>query len=275
MSRNFREFTFRTSPKPILHKYLNQEMNYRIFSIALFENNLLNNAIYNDNYDLAKKLIEEGNKPDIYSLPLVNMESAHLKDFIYLLAYGPNDYNRLTQYTIENALNALIYIEDPTLLNNYLQSIIKSDNRTKNFINFEGYDRNDYRWIDKFIKLIKHNLQYNEGNRDELNIMLKLFYAFRFRFCNKYKSAVQLIQDLQSLGIKTLNGKILPNIYTKSFSYDNLFKQLAIETIKDLCNLLESDLDFKVNYYNDNVDFSLIKPAVIKNRDDDDDDDDQ
>jgi len=273
MSRNFKEFTFHTSPKPILHKYLNQEFNYRVFTVTLFENNLLNNAIYNDNYDLAKKLIEEGNKPDIYSLPLVNIESAHFKDFIYLLSYGPNDYNRLTQYTIDNALNALIYIEDHTLLDNYLQSIIKIDNRTKNFINFERYNRNDYRWVDTFIKLIKHKLSNNEGNRDELNNMLKLFYAFRFRFCNKYKSAIQLIKDLESLGIQRLNGKILPNIYTKSFSYDNLFKQLATETIKDLCNLLESDLDFKVDYYNHNVDFSLIKPAVIRNHDDDDDDD--
>ena len=33
----------------------------------------------------------------------------------------------------------------------------------------------------------------------------------------------------------------------------------------------ESDLDFRVNHYNDNVDLSLIKPAVIKNYDDDDD----
>jgi hypothetical protein len=270
MSRKFTKIISSKYPKNILYKYLYTEYNKAYFIINLFEDNKLNNAIYNNNYDLAKELIKEGEIPDLYSLPLVNMESDHFKDFIYLLTSVPNDSNILTQYSIENSLDALIYIEDPTLLNNYLQSIIKIYNKNiPGFLKYRGYNHNDYKWVDEYIKLIKDKLQNDEGNIDELNIMLKLFYSFRFRFCNSYESCKQLIADLQSLGIKTINKKPLPNIDDR---FDENIKNLGVETVQDLCSLLESDLDFKVDYYNDNVDFSLIKPAVIKNYDDYDDD---
>jgi len=277
MSRKFTKISNDNSRKPILHKYLNTEYDGDYFIIKLFEDNKLNNAIYDDNYDLAKELIEEGKKPDIYSLPLVNIESNNFKDFIYLLTSRPNHSNRLIHYAIENALDALIYIENSTLLNNYLESIIKIDKKIPDFIKSHSTDlpgfirpsRDDkYKLVDNYIILIKDKLQKNEGNLDELNIMLQLFYSFRFRSCNSYESCIQLIQDLQSLGIKTLNGKPLPYNDAK---INSELKYLGIETVEDICSLLESDLDFRVNHYNDNVDLSLIKPAVIKNYDDDDD----
>jgi hypothetical protein len=62
MSRKFTKIEDYNSRKLILHKYLNTEYDGDYFIIKLFEDNKLNNAIYYDNYDLAKELIEEGKK---------------------------------------------------------------------------------------------------------------------------------------------------------------------------------------------------------------------
>ena len=88
------------------------------------------------NYDLTKELLEQGNTPDVYSLPLVNMKSDNFKDFIYLLADRPNQSNI---FTIENTLDTLINIGDSNLVNKYLRFITNRNDKTYNYLELRGY----------------------------------------------------------------------------------------------------------------------------------------
>ena len=90
-------------------------------------------------------------------------------------------------------------------------------------------------------KVFIRNLIQKIKSLNEINLSrsTKLLYSLLFRSC--FLSEVDKLKDkLNKLGINEINGKLINNIDSSYI----------------LCNLIEKNLDFNINQYDDRIDIS-------------------
>jgi hypothetical protein len=184
----------------------------------------LNIAINNNDEEGVRSLLENNIIPQWYNInDAINSRNYNIINLIFT----HKDYEYETQFFGHDILLAA-NINNPDIINMIIEHY-RNNNKLDFILSKKVFIRN----------LIQKIKSLNEINLSRSNEIIKLLYSLLFRSC--FLSEVDKLKDkLNKLGINEINGKLINNIDSSHI----------------LCNLIERNLDFNINQYDDRIDIS-------------------
>jgi hypothetical protein len=177
----------------------------------------LNIVINDNNEEGVRSLLENNIIPQWYNInDAINSGNYNIINLIFT----HKDYEYETQFFGNDILLAA-NIDNPDIINMIIEHY-KNNNKLDFILSKKVFIRN----------LIQKIKSLNEIN---LSRSTKLLYSLLFRSC-----FLSEVDKLNKLGINEINGKLINNIDSSYI----------------LCNLIEKNLDFNINQYDDRIDIS-------------------